>query len=288
MPIKVNQLTHVYMPGTPFEAKALNEISLSIRDGEFVGIIGHTGSGKSTLISHLNGLERSPSGVVFVNGIDLGAKGTDLIAVRHMVGLVFQYPEYQLFEETVAKDVAFGPTNLGLEADEISRRVDSALRQVGLDPEKVAGKSPCELSGGQKRRVAIAGVLAMQPSILILDEPAAGLDPSGRRNMLDLIRAVHDSGVTVIMVSHSMDDVGRCCDRLFVLNKGRLAYSGTPAEVFTHDTRLHEIGLDVPECAKLARRLRESGFDMPEGIFRDEDVCEAILANLNGSGDAKC
>ena len=286
--IDVRCLTHVYMPGTPFESKALDNVSLHVPEGEFIGIIGHTGSGKSTLISHLNGLERSESGVVFVNDIDLGAKDTDLIAIRHAVGLVFQYPEYQLFEETVAKDVAFGPSNLGLDADEIDRRVRKALAQVGLDYEEVAEKSPFELSGGQKRRVAIAGVLAMQPGILILDEPAAGLDPAGRRDMLDLIRGIHDSGVTVVMVSHSMDDVGRCCDRLFVLSRGRIAYTGTPGEVFLHDQRLHDIGLDVPECAKLARRLREAGFDMPEGIYRTEDVAEAILANLNAGSDDKC
>ena len=282
MPIEVKKLTHVYMPGTPFESKALNAVSLSIQDGEFVGIIGHTGSGKSTLISHLNGLERSEPGVVFVNGMDLGEKGADLIAIRRVVGLVFQYPEYQLFEETVAKDVAFGPTNLGLDADEINKRVEIALRQVGLDPAEVSEKSPFELSGGQKRRVAIAGVLAMQPGILILDEPAAGLDPTGRREMLDLIRGIHDSGTTVVMVSHSMDDVGRLCDRLFVLNRGEIAYTGTPAEVFVHESKLHAIGLDVPECAKLARRLREAGFDMPEGIYRTEDVCAAIIGNLSG------
>lgn len=282
MPIEVKKLTHVYMPGTPFEAKALNEVSLSIRDGEFVGIIGHTGSGKSTLISHLNGLERSEPGVVFVNGMDLGEKGADLVAIRRTVGLVFQYPEYQLFEETVAKDVAFGPTNLGLDAGEISKRVELALRQVGLDPASVSEKSPFELSGGQKRRVAIAGVLAMQPAILILDEPAAGLDPTGRREMFGLIRGIHESGTTVVMVSHSMDDVGRLCDRLFVLNRGEIAYTGTPAEVFVHESKLHAIGLDVPQCAKLARRLRESGFDMPEGIYRTEDVCAAIIGNLSG------
>ena len=288
MPIEVKSLTHVYMPGTPFEAKALNDVSLSIHDGEFIGIIGHTGSGKSTLISHLNGLEHSEPGVVFVNGIDLGEKGSDLIAIRRVVGLVFQYPEYQLFEETVAKDVAFGPNNLGLDAAEIEKRVETALKQVGLNPAEVSEKSPFELSGGQKRRVAIAGVLAMQPSTLILDEPAAGLDPAGRREMFDLIRGIHDSGVTVVMVSHSMDDVGRLCDRLFVLNKGEIAYSGTPAEVFLHESKLHAIGLDVPEGAKLARRLRDAGFDMPQDIYRTEDVCAAIIANLRGASDDKC
>ena len=279
MPIEVKQLTHTYMPGTPFEAKALKAVSLSIADGEFIGVIGHTGSGKSTLITHLNGLERSEPGVVFVNGIDLGAKDSDLIAVRRTVGLVFQYPEYQLFEETVEKDIAFGPSNLGLDKEEVARRVALAIRQVGLDA-SVAEKSPFELSGGQKRRVAIAGVLAMQPSILVLDEPAAGLDPAGRRDMLNLIKSIHDSGVTVVMVSHSMDDVGRYCDRLFVLNKGEIVYSGTPAEVFMHDTRLHDIGLDVPECAKLARVLRDKGFDIPEGLYSMEDVAAAIVGNL--------
>ena len=279
MPIEVKNLVHTYMPGTPFEARALKAVSLAIQDGEFIGIIGHTGSGKSTLITHLNGLERSDPGVVLVNGIDLGAKETDLIAVRRTVGLVFQYPEYQLFEETVAKDVAFGPKNLGLDEAEIRNRVALAIRQVGLDP-AVAERSPCELSGGQKRRVASAGVLAMQPAILSLDEPAAGLDPAGRREMLELIKSIHDSGVTVVMVSHSMDDVGRYCDRLFVLSKGEIAYSGTPAEVFEHDTKLHDIGLDVPECAKLARVLREKGFNIPRDAYRMEDVAAAILANL--------
>ena len=288
MPIEVKSLTHIYMPGTPFEAKALNDVSLSIHDGDFIGIIGHTGSGKSTLISHLNGLEHSEPGVVFVNGIDLGEKGSDLIAIRRVVGLVFQYPEYQLFEETVAKDVAFGPNNLGLDAAEIERRVETALKQVGLNPAEVSEKSPFELSGGQKRRVAIAGVLAMQPSTLILDEPAAGQDPAGRRELFNLIRGIHDSGVTVVMVSHSMDDVGRLCDRLFVLNKGEIAYSGTPAEVFLHESKLHAIGLDVPEGAKLARRLRDAGFDMPQDIYRTEDVCAAIIANLRGASDDKC
>lgn len=281
MPIEVRGLEHVYMAGTPFEAHALKGVSMTIRDGEFIGIIGHTGSGKSTLISHLNGLEKSAPGVVFVNGMDLGDKDADLIAVRRTVGLLFQYPEYQLFEETVAKDIAFGPRNLKLPEDEVNRRVSEAILRVGLDP-AIADRSPFELSGGQKRRVAIAGVLAMQPSILILDEPAAGLDPSGRRETLRLIKSIHESGTTIVMVSHSMDDVGRCCDRLFVLNRGGIAYSGSPAEVFVHDEALHEIGLDVPECAKLANRLRAGGFDMPEGIYREDEVCAAILENLRG------
>ena len=287
MSIEVKHLSHVYMPGSPFEARALDDVSLTIGDGEFIGIIGHTGSGKSTLISHLNALERSEPGMVFVNGIDLGEKDVDLAAVRRTVGLVFQYPEYQLFEETVAKDIAFGPKNLKLPDDEVEKRVRQAMAQVGL-AEKYAERSPFELSGGQKRRVAIAGVLAMQPSILILDEPAAGLDPAGRRDMLDLISSIHASGVTVVMVSHSMDDVGRLCDRLFVLDHGHIAFSGTPAEVFVHGDELRRIGLDVPECAKLANLLREKGFDVPEGVYSMEDVKTAILKNLRGEGRKTC
>lgn len=287
MPIEVKSLTHIYAPGTPFETRALKNICMEIRDGEFIGIIGHTGSGKSTLISHLNGLERSNPGAVFVNGVDLGEKDADLIAIRRTVGLVFQYPEYQLFEETVEKDVAFGPNNLKLPADEVSRRVARAIELVGLEA-GIAQKSPFELSGGQKRRVAIAGVLAMQPSILILDEPAAGLDPVGRRDMLALVKRIHDSGVTVVMVSHSMDDVGRLCDRLYVLSHGEIVYSGAPAEVFVHAEDLQKIGLDVPECAKLANRLREAGFDMPPGVYRMEDVMDAILRQIAKRRDASC
>lgn len=287
MPVEVKSLSHIYMEGTPFEAKALSEVSMSVHDGEFIGIIGHTGSGKSTLISHLNGLEKSPQGTVFVNGVDLGDKEADLIAVRRTVGLVFQYPEYQLFEESVEKDIAFGPTNLKLSPDEIQQRVAKAMQMVGLDA-CMAKKSPFELSGGQKRRVAIAGVLAMQPSILILDEPAAGLDPVGRRDMLNLVKQIHESGETVIMVSHSMDDVGRLCDRLFVLNHGKIAYSGTPAEVFTHAEKLHEIGLDVPECAKLANILRNQGFTIEAGLYRMDDVRDAILRELGKRRGASC
>ena len=283
MPIEIKNLTHVYMSGTPFEARALDDVSLSIRDGEFIGIIGHTGSGKSTLISYFNGLERSSAGAVFVNGVDLGDRDADLIAVRRTVGLVFQYPEYQLFEETVAKDIAFGPANLGLSPDEIERRVVHAMNQVGLDASR-AKQSPFDLSGGQKRRVAIAGVLAMEPQILVLDEPAAGLDPAGRQEMLELISDIHRSGVTIVMVSHSMDDVGKYCDRLFVLSHGKIAYQGTPAQVFMHGEALNAIGLDVPECARLAARLRREGFDIPEGLYRMEDVARAIIENIGKGG----
>ena len=281
--IDIRGLTHVYMPGTPFEARALNDVSLSIREGEFIGIIGHTGSGKSTMISYFNALERAAGGVVFVNGLDLGDKDTDLLAVRRTVGLVFQYPEYQLFEETVAKDIAFGPTNLGLSPEEVEKRVVHAMNQVGLDASR-AKQSPFDLSGGQKRRVAIAGVLAMEPQILVLDEPAAGLDPAGRHEMLTLISDIHRSGVTIVMVSHSMDDVGKYCDRLFVMSHGEIAYQGTPGEVFSHGAALHDIGLDVPECARLAEQLRREGFDMPGGIYRMEDVAQAIIDNIGKGG----
>ena len=279
MSIEVKHLTHVYMPGSPFEVKALDDVNLTINDGEFIGIIGHTGSGKSTLISHFNALEKSEPGHVFVNGMDLGDKDTKLTDVRRAVGLVFQYPEYQLFEETVEKDIAFGPQNLKLDEKEIRHRVTEAMLLVGLD-DSLRKASPFNLSGGQKRRVAIAGVLAMNPSILVLDEPAAGLDPAGRRSMLELIRGIHQSGVTVVMVSHSMDDVGKYCDRLYVLDHGRIEYQGTPAEVFEHGTELKKIGLDVPECAKLAAILREKGFDIAPGTFRREDMCREILKNL--------
>lgn len=287
MPIEVKNLTHIYMEGTPFEARALDSVSLSIRDGEFIGVIGHTGSGKSTLIAHLNALDRPEVGTVFVNGMDLGAKDADLAAVRRTVGLVFQYPEYQLFEETVAKDVAFGPRNLKLPEDKVQARVRRAMEMVGLDA-RYADRSPFDLSGGQKRRAAIAGVLAMEPSILILDEPAAGLDPVGRREMLDLVKRIHEAGTTVVMVSHSMDDVGRLCDRLIVLEHGRVAFTGTPAEVFRHGDELRAIGLDVPECARLAALLREKGFALPEDIYSYDDVRAALLKALKGEGETGC
>ena len=287
MPIEVKNLTPIYMEGTPFEARALDSVSLSIRDGEFIGVIGHTGSGKSTLIAHLNALDRPEPGTVFVNGMDLGAKDADLAKVRRTVGLVLQYPEYQLFEETVAKDIAFGPRNLKLPEDEVQARVRRAMEMVGL-AERYADRSPFDLSGGQKRRAAIAGVLAMEPSILILDEPAAGLDPVGRREMLDLVKRIHEAGTTVVMVSHSMDDVGRLCDRLIVLEHGHVAFTGTPAEVFRHGDELRAIGLDVPECARLAAALREKGFSLPEDIYSYDDVRSALLKMLKGEGEARC
>ena len=277
--IRVENLSYIYNQDMPDATKALDDVSFAVEEGDFVGIIGSTGSGKSTLISHFNGLNRPTSGRVLVDGRDLWEQGADLRSFRFLVGLVMQYPEYQLFEETVEKDIAFGPQNLKLDEKEIRHRVTEAMLLVGLD-DSLRKASPFNLSGGQKRRVAIAGVLAMNPSILVLDEPAAGLDPAGRRSMLELIRGIHQSGVTVVMVSHSMDDVGKYCDRLYVLDHGRIEYQGTPAEVFEHGTELKKIGLDVPECAKLAAILREKGFDIVPGTFRREDMCREILKNL--------
>ena len=278
MPIEIKQLKHVYMPGSPFETAALNELSLTIHDGEFVGVIGHTGSGKSTLIMHLNGLLKPTSGTVIVDGLDLSSGKEQLREVRRRVGLVFQYPEYQLFEETVLKDVMFGPKNQGLSDEEAERCAREALRMVGLTDEKLYSASPFELSGGQKRRAAIAGVVAMKPQTLILDEPAAGLDPRGREEILSLIRRIHENGArTLIMVSHSMTDVSRLCSRILVLSHGSLVADGTPKEVFSDTTAIREAGLELPECARLAERLREEGFPVPPGAFTREDVKRAIL-----------
>lgn len=278
MPIEIKQLKHVYMPGSPFETAALNELSLTIHDGEFVGVIGHTGSGKSTLIMHLNGLLKPTSGTVIVDGLDLSSGKEQLREVRRRVGLVFQYPEYQLFEETVLKDVMFGPKNQGLSDEEAEKCAREALRMVGLTDEKLYSASPFELSGGQKRRAAIAGVVAMKPQTLILDEPAAGLDPRGREEILSLVRRIHENGArTLIMVSHSMTDVSRLCSRILVLSHGSLVADGTPKEVFSDTTAIREAGLELPECARLAERLREAGFPVPPGAFTREDVKRAIL-----------
>ena len=273
------------MPGSPFETAALNELSLTIHDGEFVGVIGHTGSGKSTLIMHLNGLLKPTSGTVIVDGLDLSSGKEQLREVRRRVGLVFQYPEYQLFEETVLKDVMFGPKNQGLSDEEAEKCAREALRMVGLTDEKLYSASPFELSGGQKRRAAIAGVVAMKPQTLILDEPAAGLDPRGREEILSLIRRIHENGArTLIMVSHSMTDVSRLCSRILVLSHGSLVADGTPREVFSDTTAIREAGLELPECARLAERLREEGFPVPPGAFTREDVKRAILQAFGKEG----
>ena len=284
MSIVIENLTHTYMPGSPFQATAIHGVSLTIRDGEFIGLIGHTGSGKSTLIQHLNGLLRPSSGRVLIDGKDLFAKDTDKREVRRKVGLVFQYPEYQLFEETVAADIAFGPKNLGLSPEEVDARVRDACAQVHLDYETFKDRSVFELSGGQMRRAAIAGVLAMQPQTLILDEPCAGLDPRGRDEILGLVRELQRTrGTTVVMVSHSMDDVASLVSRVIVMNRGQIAMDGTPREVFRQGEALRAMGLDVPEAARLAARLREKGFDVPEDAYLHGELLEAIKRIVGGA-----
>ena len=285
MSIVIEHLNYVYMQGGPYETRALDDVSLTIHDGEFVGLIGHTGSGKSTLVQHLNGLILPTSGQITVDGMDLADKNTDKRAIRRRVGLVFQYPENQLFEETVAKDIAFGPKNLGLDEAEIDRRVRTAMRRVALDYDKLSQRSVFELSGGQMRRVAIAGVLAMEPQTLVLDEPCAGLDPKGREEILGLISDLHrESGATIVMVSHSMDDVAALAERVIVMNHGKGAMDGAPREVFSRGEELRAIGLDVPQAVELAQKLREKGFDVPEGIYKIEEVRAAVEAIVGKGG----
>ena len=278
MPIQVEHLTHTYMTDSPFAATALEDVSLTIEDGELVGLLGHTGSGKTTLVQHLNGLLKPTSGRVVVDGLDITEKGVSLLEVRRRVGLVFQYPEYQLFEETVAKDVAFGPKNLGLSEQEVDQRVRFALREVGLAYDEIAQRSPFELSGGQMRRVAIAGVLAMRPGTLILDEPTAGLDPAGRRSILGMIRELHAAGgLTVVMVSHNMDDISSLATRLVVMSRGRMVLTGTPREVFQHRELLSSIGLGIPQAAELTQQLIAEGYPLPADLYTPEEVAEALL-----------
>ena len=286
MSIVIEKLNYVYMAGGPYETHALHDVSLTIGDGEFVGLIGHTGSGKSTLVQHLNGLLKPTSGRILVDGLDLADKQTDKRAVRRKVGLVFQYPENQLFEETVEKDIAFGPKNLGLDDAEISRRVREAMEKVALDYNRLKDRSVFELSGGQMRRVAIAGVLAMEPGTLVLDEPCAGLDPRGREEILGLIRRLHEqAGTTIVMVSHSMDDVASLAERVIVMNRGEVYMDGAPREVFSRGDDLRAIGLDVPQAVELAQRLRERGLPVPEGVYREEELQQAIEAIL-GKGES--
>jgi len=283
MPIKIENMSHVYMEGGPFEYKALDGINLEIQDGEFVGLIGHTGSGKSTLIQHLNGLLKPTSGSIEVNGIKIEHKSKQLKELRQKVGLVFQYPEHQLFEDTVYLDIAFGPKNLGCSPSEIEQRVKEAMELVGLDYESIKDRSPFELSGGQRRRVAIAGVLAMKPEILVLDEPTAGLDPRGRDEILGRIAQLHKKyNLTIILVSHSMEDIAKLVDRIIVMNKGKIALDGSPEEVFRHAKELNEMGLDVPNITHLVNRLREAGLELPDNIFTVERAKEEILRVLRG------
>jgi len=283
MSIVMNNVIYNYMPGTPFEKTALNDVSLEIKDGEFVGLIGHTGSGKSTLIQHLNGLLKPTSGSILIDDVNITVKGVSLREIRQKVGLVFQYPEHQLFEETVYKDIAFGPTNLGLSPEEIESRVKQTMKLVGLDYDEYKDKSPFDLSGGQKRRVAIAGVLAMKPKILILDEPTAGLDPRGRDEILENIKQLHKTQkMTIILVSHSMEDVAKLVDRIIVMNRGRVALSGTPREVFMQPEKLEEMGLSVPQVTYLVRKLKAKGFDIRQDVITVEEAKNELLRCLKG------
>lgn len=287
MSIEVRNLSHIYGEGTIFEQYALKNVDLTIGDGEFIGLIGHTGSGKSTLIQHLNGLLRASSGDILYNGESIYREGYSMKELRSHVGLVFQYPEHQLFEVDVFSDVCFGPKNLGLSQEEVEARAKEALTLVGLD-ESFYKQSPFELSGGQKRRAAIAGVLAMKPEVLILDEPTAGLDPQGREDILGLVAKLHrEQGMTVILVSHSMEDVARYVSRLVVMNHGKKVFDGTPKEVFRHYKELEAIGLAAPQITYVVHALKEQGIPIDEDITTVEEARDAILAIWRKQGAAQ-
>ena len=277
-----DHISYIYSPGTAYEKKALDDVSLTINKGEFVGIIGHTGSGKSTLIQHFNGLEKATSGTIYFDGQDIYDKDFNMKSLRSRVGLVFQYPEHQLFETTVLEDVKFGPKNLGLSKVEVDLRAFEAIKQVGLS-EKCYDDSPFELSGGQKRRVAIAGVLAMKPEILILDEPTAGLDPRGRDEILDQIAKLHKEGLTVILVSHSMEDVAKYADRIIAMNSGKVAFDGTPKEVFRHYKELERMGLSAPQITYVMQEMKGLGLNVDTDVSTVEEAKEEILKALHSS-----
>lgn len=280
MSIKLEDVTYTYSPGTAYEMHALKNVSLEIPQGQFIGIIGHTGSGKSTLIQHFNGLMRPTSGRVLYDGEDIWADGYKLRDLRFHVGLVFQYPEHQLFETDVITDVCFGPKNQGLTPEECREQAEKSLRHVGI-PEELYEKSPFDLSGGQKRRVAIAGVLAMNPDVLILDEPTAGLDPKGRDEILDRIEYLHDTrGITIILVSHSMEDIAKYVERIIVMNHGEKAYDGTPKEVFSHYRELEKIGLAAPQMTYIMHALKDAGMDVDVTATTVEEAKESILKAL--------
>lgn len=279
MSIKVENLTHIYDYGMPFQHVALDDVSFEIKDGDFVGLIGHTGSGKSTLIQHLNGIMKPHSGKIFINDFDITQKNQNLTEIRKRVGIVFQYAEYQLFEESVAKDIAFGPMNLGLSQEEIDVRVKESMKAVGLEYDTYAEKSPFDLSGGQKRRVAIAGVIAMNPEVLILDEPTAGLDPGGRDEIFNLIKDLYKrKNMTIILSSHSMDDMAKLVNTLMVMNKGKLEMIGSPREIFRDNaSKLKSMGLDIPQVLELAIRLKsELGFNIRTDVLNLEEVKNEI------------
>jgi len=281
LPIQLERLSHTYQEGSPFQSTALHEVDLTIEDHDLLALIGHTGSGKSTLAQHLNGLLKPTAGRVLLDGQDINDKSSDKRALRFAVGLVFQYPEHQLFEETVKKDIGFGPRNMGLSEEEIDARVREAMEKIGLPYGEIAEKSPFELSGGQMRRVALAGVLAMRPRILVLDEPTAGLDPRARDFLLSDVRRLHEEGTSVVMISHSMDDVARLATRVAVLEKGRLVMQGSPGEIFSRVGELSAMGLDVPQASKLRQLLLDAGMELPE-CYRLEELADSLAACLKG------
>lgn len=284
--IKAENVNYIYQPNTPFARQALYDINLEIPDGSLCALIGHTGSGKSTLIQHFNALVKPTSGKIEIDGIDVTDKKADLRLIRRTVGLVFQYPEHQLFEETVYKDIAFGPVNMGLDENEIDKRVRESAALAGLK-EKYLERSPFELSGGQKRRAAIAGVLAMQPKVLILDEPTAGLDPKGRDDILNTIKSLHKQNreMIILFVSHSMEDVAKTAEHVIVMNKGRIEMQGSTAEIFTQAERLRNIGLNVPQITRLCDRLRSAGINLPDNIYTVKAAAKAIAPLLGGDAD---
>lgn len=287
MQIQVKNLTHIYSEGMPYESAALTDVSFEIEKGEFVGIIGHTGSGKSTLIQHLNGLLKPKSGSILIDGVDITDKDIKMRDIRRQIGLVFQYPEYQLFEETVHKDVAFGPLNLGLAQEEADERVAEAIGLVGLDYEEIKDRSPFELSGGQKRRVAIAGVIAMKPQILILDEPTAGLDPKAHADILQMVEKIHKvQQNSIILVSHNMGDIARLADKVLVLDRGKLALTGTPAEVFRQTDLLESLGLGLPPATYMMKALQKKGLSVSTDILTMEEAEEELYRILTMENNA--
>ena len=281
--IEIKNLTHIYSEGLPFEKKAIDDIILKIEENEFIGLIGHTGSGKSTFIQHLNGLLKPSSGEIIVDGMKVDKSSSNLTELRKKIGLVFQYPEYQLFEETIERDIAFGPGNLDLSEEEVLRRVKSSMDSVGLDYETYKDKSPFELSGGLKRRVAIAGVLAMEPKVLILDEPTAGLDPRGRDEILSEIKSIHEKRkITVILVSHSMEDVAKIAERIIVMDKGKVFLDSNPREIFRNEDKLLSVGLGIPQITSLMRALKKKGLDINKDSITVEEAKESLIKYLRG------
>ncbi|MGL4345560.1 MAG: energy-coupling factor transporter ATPase [Cellulosilyticaceae bacterium] len=289
MSIAIKQVTHIYSPDTPFQKTALKNINLHIAKGKFVGIIGHTGSGKSTLIQMFNGLIKPTQGSIYLDGVDIHQSGCDKKEIRQKVGLVFQYPEYQLFEQTIYDDVAYGPKNQGFEGNQLKERIETSLRLVGID-ESLYQKSPFELSGGQKRRVAIAGVLAMRPQVLVLDEPTAGLDPKGREELFGQLRRMHEQlNLTIILISHSMEDVAKYVEELIVLHRGEVAYEGTPREVFAHGAKLEEIGLAVPQICYITEALKQRGIAINSNVLTTEEAAHELdMYFKQKEADSRC